>query len=396
MTRRRPLRLVIATNNLYLGGAQQLVVTHALHLPADEVAVTVMNLVGGADKLAGVPEPLRRPLEEAGVPVVDFRIRSIRDVAELGRALGWLQRQRPDIVHGHLPPADRWAAALGKAAGARTLATKHDTYHHLTARARWAETVAARTVVDRVVAISEATRHLLAGYFRVPARRLVTVPNPVDATVFDPAHYPSAAVRSALLPAHWPADAFVVGYVGRLVPRKGIPIWLAAAAELQRQRPDARFVLVGYGDDEAQLAALSTDLGLREAILFAGTQSAVPAWLAAFDALLYTPLFGEGLSIALLEAMSMALPIVASNVGANREQLDGIGLLPEPSRWHFDVGTLRPEPFAAALAALRDDPAERARLGAAARARVRSTYDLPVVLGRQMAVYRSLLGRDAP
>ncbi len=388
----RSLRLVLATNNLYLGGAQQLVVTLATELTCLGVDVVVLNLVGGRDKLAGVPEPLRAPLAAAGLPLADFRIRSIRDAAEWRRAGLWLRAYRPDVVHGHLSPADRWAALLGRLAGARTAYTKHETYTHLTARDRWVERMAAYLLFDRVFAISEATHDHLRQYIRVPPGKLVTVPNPVDAARFDPARFRRLAARREL--GLWPQeeDAFVVGYTGRLVRRKGLAVWLQAAAGAWRARPHMRFVLVGYGEERADLERLTAQLGLGDTVVFAGTQADVAPWLAACDTYLFTPMWGEGLSIALLEAMAMGLPIVASNVGANREQIGGVGLLPDPVAWVPGGANLDAPRVAAALVALCDQPAERRRLGQAARARVLERYDLPVVLDRQLAVYRAMLG----
>lgn len=387
-----PLRLVLATNNLYLGGAQQLVVALAASFHDAGDQVTVLNLVGGPDKLRGVEEPLRAPLASAGIEVADFRIRSSGDTAEWRRASAWMRAARPDVVHGHLWPADRWAALLGRRAGARTLSTKHETRTDLTPRQRLTEAVAARLLFDRVIAISQATYDNLRSYLHVPAGRLVVVPNPVDADRFDPARFERHAIREAL--GLWPddADALVVGYTGRLVERKGLDVWLRAAAAARVQRPQLRFVLVGYGEEQPALEQMARDLGLGSAVRFAGPQADVAPWLAACDVYFFTPLWGEGLTIALLEAMSMALPVVASNVGPNHEQIAGVGVLPEPADWVPQTTHLDPAPLADALVRLCDDPAERRRLGDLARARVLSRYALPVVLARQRAVYEAALG----
>jgi glycosyltransferase involved in cell wall biosynthesis len=389
----RPIRLLLATNNLYLGGAQQLVVTLATRLSRLGLDVAVLNLVGGRDKLAGVPEPLRAPLATAGLTVRDFRIRSNHDLAEWRRAGRWMQAYGPDIVHGHLWPADRWAALLGRMAGARTVTTKHETRTDLPGRDRWAEAVAARLLFDRVIAISEATHSHLRHYLHVPPDRLVTVPNPVDAARFDPDRFDRAAVRRQL--GLWPdrADAFVVGYTGRLVERKGLDVWLHAAAIAWQARPSMRFLLVGYGDARPALERLAASLGLGAVVTFAGTQADVAPWLAACDAYLFTPVLGEGLSIALLEAMAMGLPIVASNVGVNREQVGGVGWLPEPAEWAPHAATLDPAHLAGAIVALCDRPDECRRLGQSARTRALERYDLPVVLNRQLAVYHAMLGQ---
>ncbi|MCB0215441.1 MAG: glycosyltransferase family 4 protein [Caldilineae bacterium] len=387
----RPLRIAIATNNLFMGGSQQLVATHALAFSARGHQVAVLDLVGGPNRLAGKPEPLREPILAAGIPLIDFHIRSARDLSEWRRALTWFRAWRPDIVHGHLPPADRWSALLGRAVGARTLATKHDTYTDLPPRARRAERLAARWLFDRTLAISEATRGHLIDYIGVPPERIRRVPNPVDTERFDPTRFTRQTVRRRL---GLTPEGFWVGYLGRLVARKGLGVWLEAAALAAASHPELRFLVIGDGEDRALLEARAAGLGLAERIHFAGRQVDVPAWLAACDALLFTPLAGEGLPIALLEAMAMGLPIVASNLGANRELLDAVGLLPEPADWRFEADSLAAAPFAAALVQLRQDPQLADRLGSAARRRVLEHFSLDVVIEAQLAVYAELL--DAP
>lgn len=385
------LRLVLATNNLLVGGAQQVVATLARELAERGHIVAVVDLVGGPHRQRGEPEPFRAVIEGAGVPVYDFAIRSSRDVREWRRAMGWFRSFRPEIVHGHLWPADRWAALLGRRFGAATLTTKHETRTDLTWRARWTEALAARLLFDRVVAISGAVRTHLERYLHVPADRIVMVPNPVDATRFRPGCIDRREARLTL--GLWPDEpaAFLVGYTGRLVARKGLSSWLEAAEYAARERPLMRFVVVGSGPEEAALKHLARQLGLGDRVRFAGAQADVRPWLAACDAYLFTPSVGEGLPMALLEAMAMALPIVASNVGVNRELLLGVGWLPEPAAWTPGPVHLAGRPFAEALVRLYDDAPARQRLGAEARARILASYDLPVVLQRQLETYHSLL-----
>ncbi len=388
-----PLRLALATNNLFLGGAQRLVVMLASQLAQEGHDVAVVDLVGGQARLAGQPEPLRQALTQAGVPVVDFWIRSVRDGAEWRRAGQWFRAFRPDVVHGHLWPADRWAALLGRTAGAATLTTKHETRRDLPPRARWTEALAARLLFDRVVAISAAVQEHLVHYLHVPRDRIVLVPNLVDARCFRPGRLDGRQVRQEL--GLWPEEpaAFVVGYTGRLVARKGLAVWLEAASLAARDRALMRFVIVGEGPEAAALDQRAASLGLTERLRFSGPQTDVLPWLAACDAYLFTPQEPEGLPTALLEAMAMALPVVASNIGVHRELLQGVGLLPEPQVWRDVATRLTAEPFGRALVRLYDDATLRHRLGEAARARVLAAYDLPVVLAKQVAVYRGVLAR---
>jgi glycosyltransferase involved in cell wall biosynthesis len=382
--------VVLATNNLFVGGAQQLIVTLAAHLPEHGWRVTVLDLVGGPDRLAGAAEPMRDAVVATGAPLVDFTIRSITDRLEWRRARAWMTAQSPDVVHGHLSPSDRWSAMLARGTGARTITTKHDTYTHLSMRARWTEALAYRLLFDRVVAISDATSWHLTTRFHVPGAKLIVVPNPVNAAAFRPDPAARASIR-----AEWSIgeDALVVGYVGRLVARKGLSAWFHAAAHLAVSRPEVRFVVVGTGPDEPALRVQAEALGITERVHFVGRRTDVAACYNGFDVFLFTPVSGEGLPIAVLEAMATGLPIVASNVGANSELLEGCGLLPEPASWVFEATTLDPEPIARAAERLLASAELRAQLGRSARARILSNYDVDVAVSKQARVYDELVAQ---
>jgi glycosyltransferase involved in cell wall biosynthesis len=170
----------------------------------------------------------------------------------------------------------------------------------------------------------------------------------------------------------------------------GVLDLLAAAGALRATHPRARFLLVGAHEPESMDRLEPDELRALEAeLIWVGQRSDVPALLAASDAMAFPSGYGEGIPRVLLEAASMALPIVTTDSPGCREVV-------EPGR----SGTLVPigdaGALASALARLLDDAELRARFGAAARERAVARFDLSVVCERTRALYRELLAHGRP
>ena len=188
--------------------------------------------------------------------------------------------------------------------------------------------------------------------------RVQTIHYGLDATAANGAQPPSARRP-------------VITWLGRFDPLKDIETLLRAASIVHRQRPDAVFRLYGSATPDAaayytQMLALRRELGLDQAVELPGYTSDPQRAYGDADIVVLTSI-SEGFPYATLEAMACGRPVVATAVGGLPEQLGGCGVLVQPQS---------PELLAAALLDLIDDPAARARLGAAARERVRTTFSL--------------------
>ena len=230
---------------------------------------------------------------------------------------------------------------------------------------------------DRVVVNAEALRPRGRA-----ARRTEVIPSGVDTDRFDARTIDRAAAKAAL---GVPAGAPTIGTVGRLEARKGTRTLIEAAARL-RDTPDAPYVVVaGDGPLRDELAALAARLGVAERVRLLGNRGDVRAVLGGLDVFVL-PSLTEGMSNALLEAMAMALPVVATDVGGNPEVIGDAA-----------TGVLIPagesEPMANALAALLADPARRAQLGAAARRRVEERYGARAMVRRLESIYAAVAAR---
>jgi glycosyltransferase involved in cell wall biosynthesis len=203
---------------------------------------------------------------------------------------------------------------------------------------------------------------------RLPlSHKLHVVHNGIDIARFDPQSSSELRRNHAI-----PADAPVVGMIGRLRPWKGQQAFIEMAARVHRQRPDAYFVIVGgtvFGSSEVyvtQLHALAAKHQLEARVIFTGHLDDVAGALAAFDLFVH-PGQPEPFGLVNIEAMAMCKPVVAFAHGALPEiVVDGVtGQLVPPG----DVDAL-----AASVTTLLAAPAQRKALGRAGRLRVEQQF----------------------
>lgn len=189
--------------------------------------------------------------------------------------------------------------------------------------------------------------------------QLVVIPNGIDTQVFEPSIYDRMESRRSLGISD---DEFVIGAIARLAPQKNLGYLLQAfrmfTDRAPNRGPGVRLVIAGpdFGS-LVELQSIAGELGLDKSVLFLPACRDVARLLRAFDAYALTSL-SEGTPFSLLEAMAMALPIIATPVGSIPEILDNNGFL---------VDLIQPEDAAQAMFELFEKPELRARLAKRSR-----------------------------
>lgn len=281
-----------------------------------------------------------------------------------------------DVLHGHSGTLVPLALA-GRLRGVPTVYTEHGYYPDEPSLARWVQALPAR-MVGRLVAVSGALRATMQRRFWLRKAPIV-VENGVELP--DP---PPASERDRLRRSVGAApDELVIGTVGRLVPVKDQASLIRAFARVRASVPALRLVIVGDGPERTALEALAGTLGLRADVVFTGARSDAAALTHGFDVYVSSSI-SEGMPMAVLEAMAGGRAVVATRVGACDELLA-----------HGDAGVLvppgEPRALADAVLALVLDPARRAALGDAARARAEAHYRVESCAARYFAIYRSVV-----
>jgi glycosyltransferase involved in cell wall biosynthesis len=373
-----PIRVLHFVDSLHIGGAERQFVQLAERLREPEFDLRVACYHADGELLGD--------LRALGIEPFELPLRSLRsaDAARRLRELArYLRRERIDVLHATTP----YPILLGVAAArlARTpaiVASVRDMGTLWSPGIRRAQRWACR-FAHAVVANAEAVAARLRaeGY---DGRRLEVILNGVA----PPA--PARAGEPLRRAFGWPADAPLIGAIGRLHPVKRFEDFVDAAARVAERHRSARFLIVGPTAGtpavEAYAAALRrrvAERGLEGRFVLAGARRDVPALLPEL-ALSVSSSASEGLSNTLIESLAAGVPVVATAVGGNPEVVeDGVhGRLVEPGD---------PEALARAICAVLESPELAARYARAGRVRASRRFGRERMVARTTELYERLL-----
>jgi glycosyltransferase involved in cell wall biosynthesis len=325
------------------------------------------------------------------IPALGRRIRVWSDVAVFIHLLKMLWRVKPDVVHTHTAKA----GALGRIAAAVYNGARSPRYRCLVVHTfhghvmhgyfgpvtNWLVRFTERSLAllaDRIVTISERQHQDIVTRFRIaPAEKVSIVPLGFELEPFFDLP-PSDRVRRSL---GVPADALVIGFVGRLVSIKDPLALVEAFAGLFEKCPAAVLLIVGDGELRAAVEQDVQRRGLTRQVVFAGWREDLPSIYSAIDIVALTSR-NEGTPVTLIEAMAAGRPVVATDVG-------GVADIVEhgTSGWLVEAGDRNG--LLQALGRLARDPAERQRLGHNGRMRARARFQATRLADDLDGLYRS-------
>lgn len=213
---------------------------------------------------------------------------------------------------------------------------------------------------------------------RVSENRIRVIENAIDLDQY----HPCDVKDTPRIHMGLPADRILIGAVGRLSPEKGFDLLIRAVGDLVDDGLDVGLVIAGEGPERARLEAEIREQSAPSRFQLLGHQSELSDFYRAIDIYALSSL-SEGLPNVLLEAMAMALPVVATEVGGVPQLIsDG------------DTGFLVPPADVAALSdrmrVLIDQPARSRQLGDSARHVIESRYSFEKRMDKMVDVYRSL------
>jgi glycosyltransferase involved in cell wall biosynthesis len=334
--------------SLRVGGLERVVVDLVDHA-SDDFRFVVCCLEEPGQWASEIPPTKGKVVALRKKSGVDWRL--IWKIGSLARA------EKVDVIHTHNSTAHFYGALAAKFTKARVLHTEHGKNVGEEARYHRLNYIAAR-FTDFTVAVSEKNAEIAVAREGVDPAHLKVIPNGIRIDRF-------AAPRGSA--------GRRIGTVGRLVPEKNYPLLLRATAAIR----DSDLTLVGDGPLREEL---QKQAGAN--VSFLGQRVDVSELLAGFDVFVL-PSNTEGMSIALLEAMAAACPIVVTAVGGNVELIKHMqtGLVVPPN----DEPALR-----GAIERLLADPVLAARLGAAARTAVEKHHSVKAMTERYEELWRGL------
>lgn len=333
------IRVLHVIDHLGYGGAPFVVKNVVERMPSDRIESLVCALR---------PNPRPIPID---APVIDLRSHKYSPAAvwAISRVC---RKHRIDIIHAHLQKAIVASLLATHLRPMKVVVHEHGPifrggtgciyrglFKLLSSRAK------------AIIANSEAARSAIQRTLRGRDVSVAVVRNFIDLERFNPDRYDRDSVRGSL---GLDADAFVVGFVGRLDRAKGADLLVDAAAMLQEEAPSYRFLVVGEGPEKKGIEGQVRRSGLDRTVILAGLCKDPAEVARAFDVGV-VPSRREAFGIAALELMRMKVPVIVSPVG-------GLPELVRDGATGIVLPRLTPENIAAAIRKLRADDAWRQRL----------------------------------
>lgn len=367
----RPFHVVHGVLSLDVGGLERMVISLVREGVRRGQRVTVVCVERPGDLAAAA--------RDAGAEVFSLDKPAGRSRVYVERAGDLLNRLKPDVVHTHQIGA-AWYLGPWAAVRVPVVHTEHgnqfarETGATQVFKARLMYRQSAR-MIHRFCCVSADVAAAVTRWRTVPRRIVEVVPNGIAVDPL-PGLPKRTEVRESL---GLSTSAKVVGTVGRLTEVKRQDRLLRAVAAVGERVPDVRLLVVGDGDERANLERLAAELGITECARFTGYQEHPEAFLRAMDVFALTSR-SEGFPISLLEAWAAGVPVVSTAVGGIPDVVtDGVnGLL---------VNDGDGPPMSEAIHRALTDPHLANRIVTNASTSVREKYSLEKVAARYEAYY---------
>jgi glycosyltransferase involved in cell wall biosynthesis len=353
------LRVCHVSMCLLTGGLERLLVEFGRHCNRDQFDLSFAALDG-----LGVPA---EELSEMGYPVESIVDTSPGKVARLKRLTAMFKSQQIDVVHTHNTLAHFYGAMAAKVAKVPVVVnTQHGQGCGNSFKARMQFRLANRWT-NQVIGVSEDSAQLCRKDDPKSAKKIRAIWNGIDVQRFDhrgPTFHPHAIS------------------VARLSPEKDFATLLRAVWILVKDYPKFHLKIVGDGSERTELEALVNQLHISKHVEFLGERNDVPDLLgqAGFFVSATTT---EGISLTILEAMAVGLPIVTTDVGGNPE------IVKEGETGRL-VRCGSPEQLANAMREMLDEPDIWPVMGELGRRRVEDNFEIRNVVQQYEDLYQEL------
>lgn len=368
-----PVKILYLITDLNIGGAEQLLLLMLKNLNRQKYDPTVCCFYAG--ELAG-------EIKSLGIRVIDLKMESKLDLLVLFKLLNLLKKEKFDIVHTHLFHANIAGRLIARLCGVPiVISTLHYAFSYNGKFGILLERLTAR-LADKIIVVSGAVKKFCLNEICIPENKLQFIYNGVDLDMNKKVLTSSARLKEQLSLN----NEFIIGCIGRFDKVKGHAYLLKAVAEITKVYTEIKILLAGAGSLENQLRDLADELGISKYIIFLKNRRDIPQILDLFDVYVL-PSLQEGLSITLLEAISMGKPSVVTAVGGNPEVIvDGESGMLVPPKDHRIMAEV--------IIRLLENKSMAEQLGANARLRAMEKFDIKENVYKTESLYNYLLEKS--
>lgn len=363
------IKLLLVIPTLDRSGAEKQFTLVATRLPRDEFDVRAVALTRGG--------PYEAALREHGIPLEVLNKRWKFDFRALGQLRRIIADFQPDILHTWLFAANAYGRIVaGKRSRPKVVVSEQCVDSWKSGWQKWLD----RRQISRTARLIGNSQAVVEFY------RNLGVPNEKLSIVLNGVEFPARQESNRgemLAQFDIPANARVVGYVGRLAKQKRVHdiVW---AFQLLRQLTDNVYCLiVGDGPEREELTKLAIHMGCDHLMRFVGHREDALQLIGVMDVMWLASEF-EGMSNSLTEAMAAGIPVVATDIPPNRELVvDGeTGYL---VKLGDSVG------FAQFTDRILADPPLAARLGHAGKERAKQLFSIDEMVRAYSRIYHQVL-----
>lgn len=356
------------------------------------------------------PENIVDELEAAGIQVHLIPSSNLGLFFQIERVRDFVKANQFDIIHAHLPWAGILARFVGKKLPIPIVYTEHNTWDRYNKMSYWGNRITFKQqdvaiAVSNEVALSMQLNSIWDPYERGGRLKIKVVQNGVNTEVFKPYKrderkdktivYSPLGVKNLSWDSEKkdlkkelgiPDTSLVIGKVAVFRSQKRLWLWIDIANRILQKKPDVHFLLVGDGEWRSRIEKKIKESEFQSNFHLVGVQKEVIPYLNLMDIYLSSSEF-EGLPIAMLEAMSCQIPVVATRAG-------GIGEVIQHGKQGFLTGIDEWEDLEKYCLDLIEDPGLRENMALEARQRVVENFSMNLMVNSLELIYREVMKKS--
>ena len=304
-------KILHLVEDLKVGGLERVLESIVLSLDKSKYDVHVWCLVEGGD--------IAEELKEKGMPVRIIGKRSYFNFGNVLLLAYLFRRENFHIIHTHGYFASTFGRLAAILAGVPVMITHvHSTYYEYGKRNLMIERFLS-FFTDNIICVSKAVQRFVVEREGIRESRTSVIYNGISLPWNG---LPSKDRKAQRASEGVSSQDVVIIEVASLTANKGHHILLNACQQVYKKNPAIRLIIVGDGPLQSTIQEEAKQLGMESAVIFTGQRKNVYELLAMSDIFVLPSLIREGLSIAMIEAMAMSLPVIGSNVGGIPELIE--------------------------------------------------------------------------
>jgi len=368
----RRIKIIYVMPSLVVGGAEELLLTTVKYFNRDRYEISVCCIVS-----EGI---IADEIKKLGIKFYCLnespKFYNPKKIYSLYKLF---KKEKPSIVHTQILGANiygRIAAILARVPV--VISAEQNVYYKKKRVHIWLDKILAKNT-DKIIAVSNRVKEFTSRQEGIGEDKFELIYNAIDSTEF----LPTDSRKDIREKLNLREGDFILGTVGALTTQKGHYYLIQAVSQLVKRYPNTILLVVGKGELKEKLQEILHKLGLEENVRFLGLRRDIADVLNCMDVFVFPSLW-EGLGIALLEAMLMGLPVVASSV-------DGILEIVENGKNGILVAPANVEALSNAIAELIRNPQLRQSLGKAAKEHILEKFEVRQYIHKLENLYNRLL-----